>query len=69
MKDLVEFYIIDIQIESRTSKYAIATAEIAKSNDFSTRYIVRTHLGYILNAGDHAKGNYFFIFRVFNSEF
>jgi nonsense-mediated mRNA decay protein 3 len=57
VKDLIEFYVIDIQIESRTQKYAIATAEVAKSTDFGTTYMVRTHLGHILKAGDHAKGN------------
>lgn len=53
---LVEFYVIDIQIESTTQKYAIATAEVSKSTDFSKTYMVRTHLGYILKAGDHCTG-------------
>ena len=29
---------------------------MAKANDFSQTFVVRTHLGYILNAGDHCKG-------------
>ncbi|KAJ1328792.1 hypothetical protein BSLG_010016 [Batrachochytrium salamandrivorans] len=55
-KDLIEFYVIDVQVESQIGKYQIATVEVARSNDLSRTYIVRTHLGYILNAGDHAKG-------------
>jgi nonsense-mediated mRNA decay protein 3 len=63
-KDLVEFYVIDIQIESRNGKYAIATAEISKAQDLSQSWLVRTHLGNILNPGDHAKG-----FILANSNF
>jgi nonsense-mediated mRNA decay protein 3 len=55
-KDLIEFYVIDIQIEYRVGKYSIATAEVAKAQDLSHTFLVRTHLGNILNPGDHAKG-------------
>nr|KAJ3420091.1 hypothetical protein HK105_006093 [Polyrhizophydium stewartii] len=55
-KDLIEFYIIDIQVESQAGRYQIATCEVARSNDLAHTFIVRTHLGFILNAGDHAKG-------------
>ena len=55
-KDLVEFYVIDIQPEQQTGKFMVATAEVAKSTDLSVTFLVRTHLGFILNAGDHAKG-------------
>ncbi|TPX52155.1 hypothetical protein SeMB42_g01620 [Synchytrium endobioticum] len=57
VKDLVEFYIIDIQQESASrGKYALATVEVAPSHDLSTTYVVRTHLGNVLRAGDHALG-------------
>eukprot|EP00842_Homolaphlyctis_polyrhiza_P001175 jgi/Hompol1/2058/HPOL_002042-RA len=66
-KDLIEFYIIDIQPEAQVGKYQIALAEVAKSNDLSKTYFVRTHLGYILSAGDHAKG-YIIANSNFNSD-
>ena len=86
-KDLVEFYVIDVQqervshgkvseIRSALSayhyallqmlqarkhthfclQYALATLEVAPSHDLSTVYVVRTHLGNIFRAGDHALG-------------
>ena len=57
-KDLVEFYIIDVQPEhgGQSTKYQLATIECARSSDMSRTYIVRSHLGRILNPGDHAMG-------------
>ncbi|KAJ3282265.1 hypothetical protein HDU76_008738 [Blyttiomyces sp. JEL0837] len=56
-KDMVEFYVIDIQPEGvQFGRYALAMAEIARATDLSTTFYVRTHLGNILNAGDHAMG-------------
>jgi nonsense-mediated mRNA decay protein 3 len=39
-------------------------AEVSRANDFSTTYLVRTHLGYILKPGDHVKG-----YLIANSNF
>ena len=64
INDLVEFYIIDVQIEKRVGKFAIATCEIAKSDDLNTTWLVKTHLGNILNPGDHCKG-----YMIANSNF
>ncbi|KAJ3079272.1 hypothetical protein HK102_003911 [Quaeritorhiza haematococci] len=56
-KELVEFYIIDVQYENiRHGKFGLATVEVARANDLSVTYITRTHLGHILRAGDHAMG-------------
>jgi nonsense-mediated mRNA decay protein 3 len=56
-KELVEFYVIDVQLENqRVGKRALATIEVAKSNDLSRTFFTRSHLGYILNPGDHAVG-------------
>ncbi|KAJ3046571.1 hypothetical protein HK097_000730 [Rhizophlyctis rosea] len=57
-KDLVEFYIIDVQHEhgGQSTKYQLATIECARSTDMSRTFIVRSHLGRILNPGDHAMG-------------
>ncbi|KAJ3041473.1 hypothetical protein HDV00_009269 [Rhizophlyctis rosea] len=58
-KELKEFYIIDVQLENvHTNKlqHQLATVECALSSDMSRTFIVRTHLGRILNPGDHALG-------------
>ncbi|KAI9204521.1 NMD3-domain-containing protein [Polychytrium aggregatum] len=56
-KELVEFYVIDIQPEGvHNGKYMLATAEVALSNDLNTTWLVRTHLGHILRPGDHVMG-------------
>ncbi len=55
-KDLVEFYVIDLQVEERQGKFALATAEVCKSNDFSTTFFTKTHLGNVLAPGDHCMG-------------
>ncbi|KAJ1545702.1 hypothetical protein HK096_006095 [Nowakowskiella sp. JEL0078] len=56
-RDLIEFYIIDVQQENvHHGKYGLATVEVARAQDLSKTFIVRTHLGHILRAGDHAMG-------------
>jgi nonsense-mediated mRNA decay protein 3 len=56
---LVEFFIIDVQVEDkRVGKYTLATVECALSHDLSVTFFTRTHLGAILHPGDHAKGYY-----------
>ncbi|KAI8803567.1 NMD3-domain-containing protein [Cladochytrium replicatum] len=65
---LTEFYVIEVQQENvRNSKYALATVEIAPANDLSQTYIIRTHLGNVLRAGDHAMG-YLLLTSNFNNE-
>ncbi|KAJ3343737.1 hypothetical protein HDU93_006649 [Gonapodya sp. JEL0774] len=54
---LVEFYVIDVQLDGpRHGKNALASVEVSRSNDVSTTFLARTHLGNLLNAGDHAMG-------------
>jgi len=56
-QDLVEYYIIDvIEYGPRVGKFQQITVEVCLSNDFSNTFIARTHLGNVLNAGDHAYG-------------
>jgi len=45
----------------------LAIVEVAKTNDLSRTYITRTHLGYILNPGDHVLG-YDLTLSNFNDE-
>jgi nonsense-mediated mRNA decay protein 3 len=58
--DLTEYYVIDVQEESRqagsNNKYAPCTLELAKASDFSTTYIARSHLGNLVHPGDHVMG-------------
>ncbi|KAJ3274537.1 hypothetical protein HDV01_002665 [Terramyces sp. JEL0728] len=63
-KDLIEFYVIDVQFEHQYQKYGIATIEVAKAHDLSQTFLVRSHLGHILNPGDHCKG-----YQLSNSNF
>ncbi|KAI8899958.1 NMD3 family-domain-containing protein [Globomyces pollinis-pini] len=65
--DLIEFYVIDVQLESRYQKYGIATVEVSKSQDLSQTWLVRSHLGHILKPGDHCKG-YFLANANFNHD-
>ncbi|KAJ3192522.1 hypothetical protein HDU82_003147, partial [Entophlyctis luteolus] len=56
-KDLVEFYVIDVQHEQvRNKQFGLATVEISKSKDLGTTMLVRTHLGNVLRPGDHVLG-------------
>lgn len=55
--DLVEFYVIDVQDEGkRVGKYALSTIEVCKTSNMSQTYLIRTHLGNVLNPGDHCLG-------------
>ncbi|KAI9096053.1 NMD3 family-domain-containing protein, partial [Phlyctochytrium arcticum] len=56
-KDMVEFYVIDVQLEGpHHGRHALATIEVCKSADMGRTFLVRSHLGRILNPGDHALG-------------
>jgi nonsense-mediated mRNA decay protein 3 len=67
-KDLVEFYIIDVQPENtRVGKYQLATVEVSLSKDLTKTFFTRTHLGAFLNPGDHALG-YFIANSNFNND-
>lgn len=63
-KQLVEFIVLDIEQESPEisidgSRYQLAYAQVARVSDFGkndTIFTVRTHLGHLLNPGDHALG-------------
>ncbi|KAI9314669.1 NMD3 family-domain-containing protein [Zopfochytrium polystomum] len=58
-KDLVEFFVIDVQQErapNASNRFSLAMVEIAPSKDLSQTMTVRTHLGRILRPGDHALG-------------
>ncbi|CAN6300041.1 unnamed protein product [Urochloa humidicola] len=63
-KQLVEYIVLDIEPESPEisidgSRYQLAYAQVARVSDFGkndTIFTVRTHLGHLLNPGDHALG-------------
>jgi len=63
-KQLVEYIVLDIEQESPEisvdgSRYQLAYAQVARVSDFGkndTIFTVRTHLGHLLNPGDHALG-------------
>lgn len=63
-RQLVEYIVLDVEIVSSEvnvggSKYAVADAQVARVSDFGKNDIIfniRTHLGHILNPGDHALG-------------
>ncbi|KAK3157221.1 hypothetical protein QOZ80_2AG0117810 [Eleusine coracana subsp. coracana] len=63
-KQLVEYIVLDIEQESPEisidgSRYQLAFAQVARVSDFGkndTIFTVRTHLGHLLNPGDHALG-------------
>eukprot|EP00039_Didymoeca_costata_P019978 m.339594 g.339594 ORF g.339594 m.339594 type:complete len:543 (+) comp18876_c0_seq1:180-1808(+) len=60
--DLIEFVILDIELvdeNHRSNKIALADATVVRARDLGvndTQYLVRTHLGHILSAGDNAWG-------------
>ncbi|KAI8823405.1 NMD3 family-domain-containing protein, partial [Fimicolochytrium jonesii] len=67
-KDLVEFYVIDSTLEGpQNGRYALGTVEVCRSTDMSRTYLVRTHLGRLLNPGDHVLG-YDLTHANFNSD-
>lgn len=71
VQGLVEFVIMDIEpIGPQRGRYLLAEATIARASDLGvndTTYLVRTHLGGILHAGDSAMG-YHLTGTQFNNE-
>jgi nonsense-mediated mRNA decay protein 3 len=66
-RDLVEFYVIDVQLENvQHGKFVLASVEVAPTDDLSTTFFCRTHLGAFLHPGDHVSG-YFLKHRNFNN--
>ncbi|KAL9999460.1 putative ribosomal export protein Nmd3 [Helianthus debilis subsp. tardiflorus] len=63
-KQLVEYVVLDVdpissEVNVGGSKYVMADAQVARVSDFGkndTMFMVRTHLGHLLNAGDYALG-------------
>ncbi|KAD6795842.1 hypothetical protein R6Q59_020238 [Mikania micrantha] len=63
-KQLVEYVVLDVDLVSSEvniggSKYVLADVQVARVSDFGkndTMFLVRTHLGHLLNAGDYALG-------------
>uniref|UniRef100_A0A803MVW4 60S ribosomal export protein NMD3 n=1 Tax=Chenopodium quinoa TaxID=63459 RepID=A0A803MVW4_CHEQI len=61
---LVEYIVLDIdnvspEVVVSGSRYALADAQVARVSDFGrndTIFHIRTHLGHLLNPGDHALG-------------
>ncbi|EMC91767.1 hypothetical protein BAUCODRAFT_304165 [Baudoinia panamericana UAMH 10762] len=60
VKDLVEFVVMDIEpIGPQKGRFLLAEATIARASDLGvndTTYLVRTHLGGVLHAGDSVMG-------------
>lgn len=56
----MEYYVLDVELcGPRRGKYALADVQVARVSDFGkndTTFFARSHLGNILNAGDHALG-------------
>ncbi|KAF2723855.1 nonsense-mediated mRNA decay protein 3 [Polychaeton citri CBS 116435] len=71
VKDLTEFVIMDIEpIGPQVGRFLLAEATVARASDLGvndTTYLVRTHLGSVLNAGDSAMG-YHLSGTQFNNE-
>ncbi|CAG9463969.1 unnamed protein product [Pedinophyceae sp. YPF-701] len=64
-KHLVEFMVLDVEpvdgfgAQHASKKYALADVQVARASDFGRNdhtFIVRTHLGNVLNPGDTAVG-------------
>ncbi|KAJ0579051.1 putative ribosomal export protein Nmd3 [Helianthus annuus] len=63
-KQLVEYVVLDVdpissEVNVGGSKYVMADVQVARVSDFGkndTMFMVRTHLGHLLNAGDYALG-------------
>ncbi|RKP04199.1 hypothetical protein CXG81DRAFT_8554 [Caulochytrium protostelioides] len=58
IRQLTEFYVIDVEIEhdKKRGKLAVANVEVALATNLSVTFTTRTHLGHILNPGDHVLG-------------
>ncbi|XP_054792355.1 uncharacterized protein LOC129298723 [Prosopis cineraria] len=63
-RQLVEYIVLDVEPVSSEvvvggTKYVLADAQVARVSDFGkndTLFSIRTHLGHLLNPGDHALG-------------
>lgn len=58
-KDLVEYYVLDVELSKAQGRYCMADVVVARAADFgrSTQtFHTRTHLGYILKPGDLVRG-------------
>ncbi|XP_020266296.1 60S ribosomal export protein NMD3, partial [Asparagus officinalis] len=63
-RQLVEYIVLDVEVESpevnvNGSKYCLAHVQVARVSDFGKNdnmFMVRTHLGHLLNPGDYALG-------------
>ncbi|RKP23511.1 NMD3 family-domain-containing protein [Syncephalis pseudoplumigaleata] len=58
--DMCEYYVHDVELLGPTrGKYALADVQVARTSDFGrndTVFFARSHLGNILNPGDHVLG-------------
>lgn len=63
-RQLVEYIVLDVEVDSpefnfNGSKYCMAYAQVARVSDFGKNdnmFMIRTHLGHLLNPGDYALG-------------
>lgn len=62
-RQLVEYIVLDVEAVSSQdiggTRYVLADAQVARVSDFGkndTIFSIRTHLGHLLNPGDHALG-------------
>lgn len=63
-RQLVEYIVLDVEVESpevnvNGTKYCLAHVQVARVSDFGKNdnmFMVRTHLGHLLNPGDYALG-------------
>jgi nonsense-mediated mRNA decay protein 3 len=71
VKELIEFVVMDIEpIGPQKGRFLLAEATVMRASDMGksdTTYLIRTHLGSILNAGDSAMG-YLLAGTQFNNE-
>lgn len=59
MKELVEYFVLDVETGKTTSKHCLADVTVARASDFGRNNVTfhcRTHLGYILKPGDMVLG-------------
>ncbi|KAI9074599.1 hypothetical protein K1719_041777 [Acacia pycnantha] len=66
-RQLVEYIVLDVEVEKKPiisqdiggTRYVLANAQVARVSDFGkndTTFDIKTHLGHLLNVGDHALG-------------
>lgn len=70
-KDMVEFIVLDVELLGPSNgKYALADVQLARSSDLGsndTTYLVRSHLGLVISAGDTVMG-YFLSNSNYNND-